>query len=134
MRSPETYVGYERSENFASMPKTVRDQAETYSAPARPGLNEWGLEGRWVVGAERATLAGAAGRLVYRFQARDLHLVLGPGPDGRPVRFRVRIDGQPPGSSHRVDVAQDGNLVGKRGHRHLRGEHQGRRARRQPFS
>ena len=108
MRSPETYVGYERSENFASMPKTVRDQAETYSAPARPGLNEWGLEGRWVVGAERATLAGAAGRLVYRFQARDLHLVLGPGPDGRPVRFRVRIDGQPPGSSHGVDVAQDG--------------------------
>ena len=108
VRSPETYVGYARSENFASTPATVRDRAAAYTAPARPALNDWGLEGRWTVGAEHATLAGPSGRIVYRFQARDLHLVLGPGPDGAPVRFRVRIDGQPPGPAHGVDVAEDG--------------------------
>ncbi|CAM3899604.1 cytochrome c biogenesis protein DipZ [Paracidovorax anthurii] len=109
VRSHETYVGYARSENFASTPKTARDQATTYAAPAQPALNAWGLDGRWNVGSEHATLAGASGRIVYRFQARDLHLVLGPGPDGRPVRFRVRIDGQPPGASRGMDVAEDGS-------------------------
>ncbi|MFT3814798.1 MAG: cytochrome c biogenesis protein DipZ [Acidovorax sp.] len=108
VRSPETYVGYARSENFASTPQTVRDQAATYMAPAQPVLNSWGLDGRWNVGSEHATLAGTSGRIVYRFQARDLHLVLGPGPNGKPVRFRVRIDGQPPGASHGMDVAEDG--------------------------
>ena len=87
------------------------------SRPAVPPADVRYLPADWYdvdgVGNRRVTpagaeLAGAAGRLVYRFQARDLHLVLGPGPDGRPVRFRVRIDGQPPGSSHGVDVAQDG--------------------------
>jgi hypothetical protein len=109
VRSPETYVGYARSENFASTPTTVRDETTAYTAPARPALNAWGLDGRWNIGPEHATLAGASGRIVYRFQARDLHLVLGPGPDGKPVRFRVRIDGQPPGASHGMDVAEDGS-------------------------
>ncbi|MFT4099962.1 MAG: thioredoxin family protein, partial [Burkholderiaceae bacterium] len=109
VRSPETYVGYARSEHFASTPKTVRDQATAYTAPARPALNQWGLDGRWNVGAEHATLAGPSGRIVYRFQARDLHLVLGPGADGRPVRFRVLIDGRPPGAARGMDVAEDGS-------------------------
>ncbi|MFT3721541.1 cytochrome c biogenesis protein DipZ [Pseudorhodoferax sp.] len=109
VRSPETYVGYARSENFASTPQTVRDRAVAYAAPRQPALNDWGLDGRWRVGPEHATLDGAGGRIVYRFQARDLHLVLGPGPDGRPVRFRVRIDGRPPGSAHGMDVAADGS-------------------------
>lgn len=108
VRSPETYIGYERSESFASTPGTVRDQTVAYTAPARPALNAWGLDGRWNIGPEHAMLAGAGGRIVYRFQARDLHLVLGPGPDGKPVRFKVRIDGQPPAASHGMDVAGDG--------------------------
>mgnify|MGYP001175056334 CR=1 FL=1 len=109
VRSPETYVGYERSENFASLPGIVRDRTEAYAAPASPALNAWGLDGRWTVGPEHATLASGAGRIVYRFEARDLHLVLGPGADGRPVRFKVRIDGQPPGAAHGMDVAEDGS-------------------------
>lgn len=108
VRSHETYIGYERSENFASTPTAARDEATTYTAPARPALNAWGLDGRWTVGPEHATLAAPSGRIVYRFQARDLHLVLGPGPDGKPVRFKVRIDGQLPGASHGMDVAEDG--------------------------
>ena len=109
VRSPETYLGYARGENFASTPKAVHDQAVAYAAPARLPLNAWGLAGRWNVSAESATLAASSGRIVYRFHARDLHLVLGPGPDGRPVRFKVSIDGRAPGEARGMDVAADGS-------------------------
>ncbi|MGT2511529.1 cytochrome c biogenesis protein DipZ [Cupriavidus basilensis] len=108
IQSGETYLGYERAENFASPGGEAQDKAHTYTAPAQPALNDWGLAGTWKVGAEHATLAGASGRIVYRFHARDLHLVLGPGQDGRPVRFRVTIDGAAPGDAHGTDVAADG--------------------------
>lgn len=107
--SSETYVGYKRAENFASSPQVVPDQPVDYRLPARVPLNAWGLAGRWVVGEEKATLLVPAGRIVYRFKARDLHLVLGPGPDGRPVRFKVQLDGQAPGTAHGADVAADGS-------------------------
>lgn len=111
MRSPETYVGYARADHFASPGGAARDRAQRYLAPARPALNQWGLEGDWSVGAEQARLVQPDGRIVYRFHARDLHLVLGPGPQGRPVRFRVRIDGMAPGAAHGADVAADGQGV-----------------------
>lgn len=109
VRSPETYLGYQRAENFASSPQAVHDQDASYTTPAALPLNAWGLAGRWKVGAESASLAAPDGRISYRFQARDLHLVLGPGADGKPVRFKVSIDGQPPGDSHGTDVAADGS-------------------------
>ncbi len=109
VRSPETYVGYERSENFAATPAVVRGQAATYTVAAPLALNAWGLAGRWTVGPEHATLDAAHGQIRYRFQARDLHLVLGPGRDGKPVRFKVTIDGQAPGAAHGLDVAADGS-------------------------
>ena len=80
MRSPETYVGYQRAENFASPGGQTRDQVHDYAAPKRLAVNDWGLAGEWKVGGERATLAATQGRIVYRFHARDLHLVLGPTP------------------------------------------------------
>ena len=109
MRSPETYVGYQRAENFASPGGQTRDQVHDYAAPKRLSVNDWGLAGEWKVGGERATLAATQGRIVYRFHARDLHLVLGPSPDGKPVRFRVSIDGAAPGAAHGTDVAADGS-------------------------
>lgn len=108
VRSPETYVGYARAENFASPGGVVRDAAHRYDAPAHPALNDWGLAGTWQVGAEHATLAAPAGRIVYRFHARDLHLVLGPGANGKPVRFRVTVDGAAPGDAHGTDVDAQG--------------------------
>jgi cytochrome c biogenesis protein CcdA/thiol-disulfide isomerase/thioredoxin len=108
MLSPETYIGYERAENFASAGGESPDKAHTYAAPARLSLNDWGLAGDWKVGAEHATLGAADGRIVYRFHARDLHLVLGPAANGKPVRFRVSIDGAEPGKDHGTDVATDG--------------------------
>ncbi|VVE88693.1 cytochrome c biogenesis protein DipZ [Pandoraea bronchicola] len=106
--SPETYVGYERAENFASPGGTVRDQANDYRAPAMPSLNHWALNGGWRVGPEQATATRAGASIVYRFHARDLHLVLGPDASGKPVRFRVTVDGQTPGDAHGSDVAADG--------------------------
>lgn len=108
VRSPETYVGYARAEDFASPGGVVRDAAHRYDAPAHPALNDWGLAGTWQVGAEHATLAAPAGRIVYRFHARDLHLVLGPGVNGKPVRFRVTVDGAAPGDAHGTDVDAQG--------------------------
>ncbi|WAS58629.1 cytochrome c biogenesis protein DipZ [Burkholderia ambifaria] len=108
VRSPETYVGYARAEDFTSPGGVVRDASHRYDAPAHPDLNDWGLAGTWQVGAERATLAAPAGRIVYRFHARDLHLVLGPGANGKPVRFRVTLDGAAPGAAHGADVDAQG--------------------------
>jgi cytochrome c biogenesis protein CcdA/thiol-disulfide isomerase/thioredoxin len=108
MQSPETYIGYSRAENFASPGGETEDKTHTYAAPVQPALNDWGLTGKWKVGAEHATLTTASGGIVYRFHARDLHLVLGPTQDGKPVRFRVSIDGAAPGASHGSDVAADG--------------------------
>ncbi len=111
--SPETYVGYEQASNFASMPKAVPDQPTIYTLPDHLSLNGWGLAGRWTVGDEKATLAAPAGRIVYKFKARDLHLVLAPDAKGKPVRFRVLLDGQPPGPAHGTDIAADGSGIVK---------------------
>jgi thiol-disulfide isomerase/thioredoxin len=107
--SPETYVGYQRAEHFVPQTSLVPDKVATYNPPANLTLNDWSLGGQWAVGAERATASAPASRIVYRFHARDLHLVLGPGADGKPVRFKVSIDGQAPGDAHGVDVAADGS-------------------------
>jgi cytochrome c biogenesis protein CcdA/thiol-disulfide isomerase/thioredoxin len=109
VKSPETYLGYERAEHFVSPGGAKSDQVARYSVPASPALNAWGLEGQWNIGSERASLAAANGKIVYRFHARDLHLVLGPGADGKPVHFNVLIDGQVPGDAHGSDVAPDGS-------------------------
>jgi thiol-disulfide isomerase/thioredoxin len=108
--SPETYVGYERAENFISPGGAVEDLRHVYTA-ATPRLNEWALAGDWTVGKEDAILNETGGSIVYRFHARDLHLVLGPGPDGKPVRFRVAIDGAAPGTNHGADVDADGQGI-----------------------
>ncbi|MBK5342248.1 cytochrome c biogenesis protein DipZ [Pseudomonas sp. TH49] len=107
--SPETYVGYQRAEHFVPQTSLVPDKVATYNPPADLTLNDWSLGGQWAVGAERATASAPASRIVYRFHARDLHLVLGPNADGKPVRFKVSIDGQAPGDAHGIDVAADGS-------------------------
>jgi len=107
-RSPETYLGYDRARNFASGP-VVTDSSATYHEPAALTLNQWALDGGWTVGEENARLDSAQGKIAYRFRGRDLHLVLAPGPDGKPVRFRVLIDGKAPGADHGVDIDAEGN-------------------------
>jgi len=108
MRSPETYVGYTRAENFAGG-QMAHDNSLTYHAPPTLMANQWALDGRWSVGDENARLDSPDGRIIYRFRGRDLHLVLGPGRDGKPVRFRVLIDGKAPGIDHGADIDADGN-------------------------
>ena len=105
--SPETYLGYARAENFVSPGGVVQDRSHAYAA-GDPRRNEWGFAGNWTVGDEHASLDSADGGIVYRFHARDLHLVLGPAADGKPVRFRVTIDGKAPGVDHGVDVDAEG--------------------------
>jgi cytochrome c biogenesis protein CcdA/thiol-disulfide isomerase/thioredoxin len=109
VQSEETYVGYERADNFAS-PGGVAENAPHLYAPGRLTLNHWGLSGEWTVGAERAVLDKKDGAIAYRFHARDLHLVLGPSGEA-PVHFRVTIDGRAPGASHGADTDADGNGV-----------------------
>ncbi|AGG89769.1 cytochrome c biogenesis protein DipZ [Rhodanobacter denitrificans] len=107
-RSPETYVGYARAMNFVGG-RVARDEAHDYHAPASLAVDQWSLDGRWTVRDENAQLERAGGRIVYRFRGRDLHLVLGPAADGKPIRYRVSIDGKPPGADHGMDTDADGH-------------------------
>jgi thiol-disulfide isomerase/thioredoxin len=109
LRSGENYLGYERTENFASPGGVAFDRRHVYAAPAQLRLNEWALVGEWTVGGQAIVLNTADGRIVYRFHARDLHLVMGPAARGTSVRIRVLIDGEPPGAAHGADVDEEGN-------------------------
>ena len=115
VQSGETYIGYRRSDGFRSPGGFADDRPKSYTLPASLELNQWGLLGRWTDDAEKAVLDAAPGRIEFRFFARDLHLVLGPAGDKpgerAPVRFRVRLDGQPPGENHGVDTDAEGNGV-----------------------
>jgi cytochrome c biogenesis protein CcdA/thiol-disulfide isomerase/thioredoxin len=113
VESPETYIGYERADSFMSPGGPRKDAPYAYSVPAHLELNQWGLSGSWTDRAQSASLDSAPGKIIFRFHARDLHLVLGPASDGKPVRFRVKIDGQAPGPNHGVDTdaAGDGKIT-----------------------
>jgi cytochrome c biogenesis protein CcdA/thiol-disulfide isomerase/thioredoxin len=109
--SGETYVGHERAVNFVPAGGLQPDRPHGYEPAASVALNHWTLGGEWTVQAERAVTASAGARLMYRFRARDLHLVLGREDGAAPVRFRVRVDGQPPAGGRGTDVAADGGGV-----------------------
>jgi len=110
-RSPETYVGYRRAENFRSPGGVAKDQPHAYSAPSYLDTNQWALSGTWTVDREKAVLSATPGSIQYRFSARDLHLVLGPVVAGKPVRFRVLLDGRAPGPDHGMDTNANGDGV-----------------------
>jgi hypothetical protein len=109
LKSPENYLGYERTQNFASPGGAMLDKPRMYDLPARLRMNDWALSGDWTVKNQAALLNKPNGRIAYRFHARDLHLVMGPAAAGTSVRFRVLIDGQPPGAAHGTDVDAQGN-------------------------
>ncbi len=107
-RSPETYIGYHRAEHFGSAEPIAQDSRKVYTLRPRLSLNQWGLAGTWKVSAESAVLQTSPGKIVFRFHARDLHLVLGPAKDGKPVRFTVKLDGTAPGEDHGSDTDASG--------------------------
>jgi thiol-disulfide isomerase/thioredoxin len=109
LKSPENYLGSERTAGFASPGGAVVGARHVYAVPARLRRNEWALSGAWTLRQEAAALDEANGRIACRFHARDLHLVMRPPAHGRSVRFRVLIDGRPPGAAHGIDVDDAGN-------------------------
>jgi thiol-disulfide isomerase/thioredoxin len=110
LRTPETYLGYGRSEHFASRDGAAFGEPRAYELPARLRVNHRALAGEWTIGRENVVLDQAGGSIAYRFHARDAHLVLSRGAR-EPIPFRVRLDGEAPGPSHGVDVDEDGNGV-----------------------
>ena len=109
LRSPENYTGYGRTEGFASPGGAVAGRPHAYTIPARLGLNQWALSGDWTMEEEATTLNAANGQIACRFHGRDLNLVMGPAAPGTPLRFRVGLDGQPPGEANGTDTDADGN-------------------------
>jgi Thioredoxin like C-terminal domain/AhpC/TSA family len=107
--SPESYVGYGRAVNFASPEGVVPDERHVYSAPAALRRNQWALSGDWRIGPVPAVLNEPGGAISYQFHARDLHLVMGPPVAGRPVRFTVQLNGEPPGAAHGIDTDENGS-------------------------
>jgi thiol-disulfide isomerase/thioredoxin len=110
LRTGETYLGDDRGSDFAS-PEPATDGRRRYSVPTRLRLNHWALDGSWTVGSEAAVLDEAGGRIAFQFHARDLNLVMGPVTRGTSGRFRVRLDGSPPGAAHGADVDDQGDGV-----------------------
>ena len=108
-QSPETYIGYHRAQNFVSPEGFNQNEAQLYHAPASLQLNQWALAGKWEVDRQIATSLAPSSAIIFRFHARDLHLVLGPSADGKPIRFRITIDGKAPGADHGVDTDAEGN-------------------------
>jgi len=113
LRSPENYLGYERTENLVSPGGPVPGEAHRYTAPSRLLLNEWALAGDWTLAEQAATLNGAGGQISCRFHARDVNLVMGPAQPGSGVPFRVTLDGQPPSTAHGIDVDPAGAGVAR---------------------
>jgi thiol-disulfide isomerase/thioredoxin len=108
LRSPENYLGYDRTENFSSAGGAVPGRSHSYVAPMRLTLNQWALSGDWTMESGFAALDAAGGRIAYRFHARDLHLVMGSSDPAKSIRFRVKIDGALPGTDHGLDVDAEG--------------------------
>jgi thiol-disulfide isomerase/thioredoxin len=108
LQSPETYLGAERGERFASPGSGAWDEPRSYSTPDPLRLNAWALSGEWTIGGKAARLNEAGGQLSYRFRARDVNLVMGPAQNGQPIRFRVRLDGGEPGAARGDDVDEHG--------------------------
>jgi thiol-disulfide isomerase/thioredoxin len=109
LRSPEIYLGYDRTENFSSPGGAALARRRVYAAPSRLQLNRWALAGEWTMANQPTVLSKAPGRIVCRFHARDVHLVMGPPRRENPVRYRVSMDGQPPGSARGVDADEGGS-------------------------
>src|SRR5438874_5030559 len=114
LRTPETYLGYERSDGFASPNGARLEERAAYELPERLRLNQWALAGDWTIEREKVVLNQADGSIAYRFHARDAHLVLSAGAR-ESIPFRVLLDGEAPGPSHGVDVGEDGNGVLREG-------------------
>jgi thiol-disulfide isomerase/thioredoxin len=109
LKTPETYLGYQQGQRFASSSDLVLDDPREYVIPEPLNLNEWALAGRWAV-ESRASVSNEPGaRLAFRFHARDVNLVLGPRPRDASIPFRVTVDGEPPGAAHGSDVDEEGN-------------------------
>ncbi|MBD1909357.1 MULTISPECIES: thioredoxin family protein [unclassified Leptolyngbya] len=108
LKSPENYLGYQRTENFASPSGAVLNKRHSYTTPVQLQRNQWALSGDWTIGRQAIALNEPGGRIVYRFHARDLHLVMGPTVSGTSVRFRVLIDGQPAVAAHGLDLNEQG--------------------------
>jgi thiol-disulfide isomerase/thioredoxin len=106
--TPETYLGYEQGQNFASPGGAELDEPRTFDAPDELELNHWALAGDWTIGRRASVLNGAEGRIAVRFHARDVHLVMGPPARGASLPFRVLLDGAPPGAAHGLDVDEQG--------------------------
>ncbi len=108
LRSPETYLGYARTTGFASPDDLRADEAHAYPELPAPRLNGWAPIGNWTIAQHAAVVNDANGRIVFRFHARDVHIVMGPATRGTSVPMRVTVDGQTPGASHGLDVDESG--------------------------
>lgn len=111
LRSGENYLGYDRTQGFFSTVNVRVGRPQVFPEPPPLQLNQWSLSGDWTIGADAVKLNSAGGSVSYRFHARDLHLVVGPGSRGASLRFRVRLDGHAPGAAHGADVDEQGNGV-----------------------
>ena len=107
--SPETYLGYEQAQGFASADPAEFDEPQDFGVPDRLERNQWALSGNWTLGPGASVLNEADGRLLFRFHARDVNLVMGPSADGSSIPFRVLVDGEPPGDAHGLHVDEAGN-------------------------
>jgi thiol-disulfide isomerase/thioredoxin len=108
VESPETFLGYDRTEKFVSPGGVIPNERHVYGAPSRLDLNSWALAGEWTMGKDVVASGRPGGRIAFRFHARDVNLIMGPKAPGASVRFHVLVDGQAPGAGHGGDADAGG--------------------------
>ena len=108
LESPESYLGFQQAQSFASPGGIAAERSRVYQVPDRLAHNEWALSGEWAIGPESAVSKAPNARIAFRFHARDVHLVMGPADPGSAIGFRVFVDGRPATDAHGSDVGADG--------------------------
>jgi hypothetical protein len=108
LRSAETYLGYGQATGFAAPDGLREDRAHDYGPPSRLSLNTWAPSGTWTITDRAAVLSDPGGRIAFRFQGRDVNLVMGPAKRGTAIPFRVLLDGEPATPAHGTDVDAGG--------------------------
>lgn len=89
-QTPEIYLGYTRSHNFASSQIALQDQTNTYQYPIILTPDSWALKGKWTISADKIVAEEAGASIKLHFNAKKVFAVM--GTNTFPVTITIKVD------------------------------------------